>query len=109
MRDIPGSAAAPAAKYRNCRRGRFMMQALPEQCSRLHISSAAVEAGGPFADRDLSNVTTPGVQSGLIPANLTTLPPLSVSAAISVPKSAGDAMIGVSPRSADLACRTPSG
>src|SRR6266436_4824273 len=53
-----------------------------------------------FADRALWNV---GDQSGWMFAARTTLPHLSVSSAMSLPKSAGEPTSGVPPKSASLA------
>src|SRR5262245_9756206 len=58
-----------------------------------------------FRYRDLWNVerSTPGNHSRLMPANLTTLPHFSVSAATKLPKSAGEPAITVPPISASRA------
>ena len=45
----------------------------------------------------------PGAHSGLMPADLTTLPHFSVSSAMSLPKSAGEPASAVPPRSASRA------
>ena len=51
----------------------------------------------------LDGISARHSQSGLMPANFTTLAHFSVSSAMSFPKSAGEPGIGVPPRSANLA------
>ena len=58
----------------------------------------------PFAERPLRNIGRARADhSGLMPANLTTLPHFSVSSAMSLPKSAGEPGSTVPPRSASRA------
>src|SRR5215510_246267 len=83
------SAAAPAARCRNRRRGSFM---------------GPLSDHLPLAERDVMKCQPMApAQSGLMFANLTTLPHFPVSSAMSLPKPAGEPGITVPPRSASCA------
>src|SRR5262249_25024647 len=60
MRDIAGSAAAPAARWRNCRRGSFIGVLLPDPP--LHARKLARRAMWAWLDR--KNVGLGGVAAG---------------------------------------------
>src|SRR5262249_28849940 len=84
-----GSAAAPAARCKNVRRGSFIVLSLYEL----------------FAYRDLWKVDSRGnwIHCGLMLALRITLAHFSVSSAISLPRSAGAIGIGAAPKSASRA------
>src|SRR5437667_5329904 len=76
----------------------------PYRASDLVHWPKAVIAPMEFAERDLWNIgRSSGDQSGFMPANLTTLPHFSVSAAMCFPKSAGEPESAKAPRSANRA------
>src|SRR5262249_10651367 len=81
MRDTAGSAAAPAARCRNCRRGSFIAPSLKIEVT----------------------VRLPGNHSGLMLAARITLAHFSVSSAMGLPKPAGEPTSGVLPKSASRA------
>src|SRR6478736_10237923 len=73
-------------------------------CSKIASSFnqvAHTDGHQPFAEREVMERWAEDNYSGLMPANLTTLPHFSVSSARSFPKSAGETGITVAPSSAN--------
>src|SRR5215470_5324982 len=94
-----GSIVAPAARCRNLRRGSFMLPSrqMPVAGNWYHI--VGCNAIGELFEHLIRSLAQD--HSGLMPANLTTLPHFSVSSAMSLPKSAGEPESGSPPMSAN--------